>query len=95
MSAAKPGFRDDWAIHELAEKRRRLVGRGWYEEAPESEWATPRDSVLRAFQPVGHMMIATFVRKKSAIRIAIEITTTVRVVLLPTPAVPPVVVMPK
>lgn len=44
---------------------------------------------------VGQKMIASFVKKKSAIRIAIDTTTTVRVVLLPTPAVPPRVVMPK
>ena len=40
-------------------------------------------------------MMASLVKKKSAIKMAIEITTTVRVVLLPTPAVPPLVVMPK
>lgn len=45
--------------------------------------------------PVGQKMIPTLVRKKSAIKIAMEIATTVRVVLLPTPAVPPVVVIPK
>ena len=46
-------------------------------------------------QMLGKNSIATLVKKKSAIRIVIEITTTVRVVLLPTPAVPPVVVCPK
>ena len=35
------------------------------------------------------------VRKKSATRIAIETTTTVRVVLWPTPSVPPLVFRPK
>src|SRR5690606_36935194 len=44
---------------------------------------------------VGQSRMASFVRKKSATRMAIEITTTVRVVLFPTPAVPPVVVIPK
>src|SRR6478609_9149938 len=49
----------------------------------------------RPRQAWGHKMIASLVKKKSAIKMAIEITTTVRVVLLPTPAVPPLVVMPK
>lgn len=46
-------------------------------------------------QMAGKNAMASLVRKKSAIRIVIEITTTVRVVLFPTPAVPPVVVRPK
>jgi hypothetical protein len=54
-----------------------------------------RLAVLSQGQFVGQQMIANFVKKKSAIRIAIETTTTVRVVLLPTPAVPPRVVIPK
>ena len=39
--------------------------------------------------------MAIFVSQKSAIKIVIEMTTTVRVVLSPTPAVPPRVVIPK
>lgn len=46
-------------------------------------------------QFVGQKMIANFVRKKSAIKMAIDTTTTVRVVLLPTPADPPRVAIPK
>lgn len=46
-------------------------------------------------QLVGQQMIASLVKKKSAIRIVIDTTTTVRVVLFPTPAVPPRVVIPK
>src|SRR6185295_4939486 len=45
--------------------------------------------------PEGHSAIASLVRKKSAIRIVIEITTTVRVVLFPTAVAPPLVVIPK
>src|SRR6476659_11072916 len=44
---------------------------------------------------VGQSKMTALVRKKSAMKIAMEMTTTVRVVLLPTPAVPPVVFMPK
>jgi len=42
-----------------------------------------------------HVLRKSLVRKKSAIRMAIEIATTVFVVLRPTPAVPPRVIMPK
>ena len=55
----------------------------------------PRAIPIRNNYACGHKMMANFVKKKSAIKIAIEITTTVRVVLFPTPAVPPFVVMPK
>ena len=41
------------------------------------------------------MAMKSFVRKKSATRMAIDTTTTVRVVLSPTPSVPPVVRRPK
>src|SRR4051812_5784274 len=45
-------------------------------------------------QCVGKRRIESFVSRKSATRIAIEVATTVRVVDCPTPSVPPRVTMP-
>jgi hypothetical protein len=39
--------------------------------------------------------MTNFVKKKSAMKMAIEMATTARVVLAPTPAVPPRVTIPK
>ncbi len=47
------------------------------------------------FQTCGQARMAIFVSQKSAIKMVMEMTTTVRVVLSPTPAVPPRVVIPK
>jgi len=56
---------------------------------------TNQKQELRSSSQLGHMMMVSLVSTKSAIKIAIEITTTERVVLLPTPAVPPRVISPK
>ena len=70
----------------------RLVARGC-----ESPWmalqAFGRSGAERR-QTMFHNTKASFVRKKSAIRIVMEMATTVFVVLRPTPAVPPRVRMP-
>ncbi len=45
--------------------------------------------------PLGQMSMVTLVRTKSATRIEIDMATTLRVVALPTPSVPPRVLKPK
>lgn len=58
---------------------------------------TASDGTKRAMriQNPGMSAMLSFVKKKSAIKIEIETTTTVRVVLFPTPSVPPRVFIPK
>ena len=70
----------------------------WHAREPRdsmSHWGIRRGGSGRYSAADGHRAITNLVKKKSAIKIAMEMTTTVRVVLLPTPAVPPVVVIPK
>ena len=75
----------------LQKKRRDHVSAGQANTAPQRLQVLPQFPNQRS----GHARIATFVSQKSAMRIVIEMTTTVRVVLLPTPAVPPRVVIPQ
>ena len=63
--------------------------------AAASPRASQNEQKNAAIHSCGIRAMDTFVKKKSAIKIVIEITTTVRVVLFPTPAVPPRVVIPK
>ena len=59
------------------------------------ELSRARASAARKHQTMPQKTNTSLVRKKSAIKMVIEIATTVFVVLRPTPAVPPRVVMPK